>query len=169
MDVSPELSELFCTMLRAGRQEVAQAILSEPDCDVHHRTNGGQTPLHIAAMAFMPGIVALLIVKGADPNVLDDRGRTPLMIAAKAGDDRAVEQLLKRGANPNLVTHQMRWTALMWAARYKRMAVLRQLLAAGGDPAITDKNGHTAADIARKHGAGAFLALLEPTIGLAPL
>ncbi|MGU9982572.1 ankyrin repeat domain-containing protein [Phreatobacter sp. HK31-P] len=164
MDVSPELSELFCTMMRAGRQEVAQAILSEPDCDVQHRTNGGQTPLHIAAMAFMPGIVALLIAKGADPNVLDDRGRTPLMIAAKAGDDRAVEQLLKRGADPNLVTHQMRWTALMWAARYKRTAVLKRLLAAGADPKIQDKNGDTAIDLARKHGPAAALALLEPTI-----
>jgi ankyrin repeat protein len=131
MDVSPELSELFCTMMRASRPEVAQAILSEPDCDVNHRTSGGQTPLHIAAMSFMPGIVALLIAKGADPNALDDRGRTPLMIAAKAGDDRAVERLLKRGANPNLATHQMRWTALMWAARYKRIIVLKQLLANG--------------------------------------
>lgn len=169
MDMSPELSELFCTMMRAGRQEVAQAMLSEPDCDVHHRTNGGQTPLHIAAMSYMPGIVALLIAKGADPNAVDDRGRTPLMIAAKAGDDRAAEQLLKRGANPNLVTRQMRWTAIMWAARYRRMAVLKRLLAAGADPAMSDKNGHSAADIARKHGAGAILALLEPTIDQAPL
>lgn len=169
MDVSPELSELFCTMLRAGRKEVALAILSEPDCDVHHRTSGGQTPLHVAAMAFMPGVVALLIAKGADPNVLDDRGRTPLMIAAKAGDDRTVEQLLKRGANPNLVTHQMRWTALMWAARYKRISVVRRLLTAGADPGIRDKNGHTAADIARKHATSLALELLEPQVDPAPL
>lgn len=168
MDVNPELSELFCTMMRANRPEVAQAMLSEPDCDVHHRSNGGQTPLHIAAASFMPGIVALLIAKGADPNALDDRGRTPLMIAAKVGDDRAAEQLLKRGANPNLVTRQMRWTALMWAARYRRTAVLKRLLANGAEPEIRDKNGHTAADTARKHGATGALALLEPNTHLAP-
>lgn len=162
MDVNPEISELFCTMMRANRPEVAQAMLSEPDCDVHHRSNGGQTPLHIAAASFMPGIVALVITKGADPNALDDRGRTPLMIAAKVGDERAVEQLLKRGANPNLVTRQMRWTALMWAARYRRIAILKRLLAHGAETAIRDKDGRTAADTARRHGAAAALALLEP-------
>lgn len=128
----------------------------------------GQTPLHIAAMSFMPDIVALLMAKGADPNALDDRGTTPLMIAAKAGDDTAAEQLLMRGADPNLVTHRMRWTALMWATRYKRIVVIKRLLASGAAPGIRDKNGHTAADTAKRHKANGVLALLEASSNPAP-
>lgn len=169
MSRNPDLSEFFCTMLRANRAEIAQELLTNPGFDVHHRTNVGQTPLHIAAGSFMPDVVAMLIARGADTNALDDRGTTPLMNAAKAGDDRAAEQLFESGAKPNLVTRQMRWTALMFAARYRRIAVLERLIANGADPELRDRNGHTAADIARKNGLVSAVALLGPGQATAPL
>ncbi|WP_170118378.1 ankyrin repeat domain-containing protein [Phreatobacter oligotrophus] len=100
MDVNADLSELLCTMMRADRRELAQAILMEPDIDVNHRPSGGQTPLHIAAGLFLHGLAAVLLVKGADPNARDQRGRTPLMNAARVGDTRTAAQLLKHRADP---------------------------------------------------------------------
>ncbi|MBL8569571.1 MAG: hypothetical protein JNK84_10850 [Phreatobacter sp.] len=69
MNMDSDLSELLCTMLRSDRAEVAIAILAEPDCDVHQRSSGDQTPLHIAADVHLHGVVALLLVKGADPRI----------------------------------------------------------------------------------------------------
>ncbi len=168
MDVNADLSELFCTMMRADRREVAQAILMEPDIDVNHRSSGGQTPLHIAAELFLHGLAAVLLVKGADANAQDQRGRTPLMNAAKVGDTRTAAQLLKHGADPNLATARFRWTALMWASRYQRTGVMKQLLDAGADTALRDLKGRTAADIARRHAGRAVLRLLEPETTMAP-
>ncbi|MCA0318754.1 MAG: ankyrin repeat domain-containing protein [Proteobacteria bacterium] len=168
MDVNADLSELLCTMLRADRREVAQAILMEPDIDVNHRSSGGQTPLHIAAGLFLHGLAAVLLVKGADPNARDQRGRTPLMNAARAGDTRTASQLLKHGANPDLATTRFRWTALMWASRYQRTGLLKQLLDAGADPALRDLKERSAADIARQYHGNAALRLLEPETTMAP-
>lgn len=161
MDINPAISELLCTMLRSARPEVAQAILSEPDIDVHHRSSGGQTPLHIAAEVFLHGLAALLMAKGADPDAQDDRGRTSLMNSARVGADKVMDQLLKRHADPNLATTRMRWTALMWAARYQRISALQKLLSAGADRTMRDLKGRTAADIARQYGSKVALALLE--------
>jgi ankyrin repeat protein len=44
--------------------------------------------------------VKLLLDRGADPNLADDRGRTPLMIAAERGHAEIVALLLKRGSDP---------------------------------------------------------------------
>lgn len=148
---SSDLSEAFCMLLRANRGAAAHQLLSSAECNVHHLTDMNQTPLHIAAMMFMPAVMELLLAKGADPNALDSRGRTPLMSAARAGDEKAAHQLLMAGADPNVATHQMRWTALMWAVRYKRLSTLKLLLACGADPDLLDKRGHSAADLARNY------------------
>jgi ankyrin repeat protein len=168
MDVNADLSELFCTMMRADRREVAQAILMEPDIDVNHRSSGGQTPLHIAAELFLHGLAAVLLVKGADANARDQRGRTPLMNAAKVGDTKSAAQLLKHGADPNIGTNRFRWTALMWASRYGRTGVIKLLLDAGADRSLQDLKGRTAADIARQYLGKAALKLLEPQTTMAP-
>jgi uncharacterized protein len=165
MDVNPVLSELLCTMIRADRREVAQAILLEPDIDVHHRSSGGQTALHIAAEVFLHGTVALLLAKGADPNVRDDRGRTPLMGAVKVGDERSIDQLLKHSADPNLATNTYRWTALMWAARHQRVTAMKKLLAAGADMQARDSKNRTALDISRQHNCRYSVEFLAKKIG----
>jgi ankyrin repeat protein len=45
--------------------------------------------------------VKLLLDRGADPNLADDRGRTPLMIAAERGHAEIAALLLQRGSDPS--------------------------------------------------------------------
>lgn len=159
--MDPYVSETLCTMLRAGRREVAIALISEPDCDVNHRSNRGQTPLHIAPEAMLHGATALLLVKGAHPNIQDELGRTPLMNAARVGDLKSVQHLLKHRADPNLATHKARWTALMWAARRGQVDVIKALLNAGADPRAVDAKGENALAIARRFKRSAAVAMLS--------
>lgn len=161
--MDPYISETLCTMLRAGRREVAIALISEADCDLNHRSNSGQTPLHIAPEAMLHGVTALLLVKGADPNARDDLGRTPLMTAARTGDLKSVQHLLKHRADPNLATDKARWTALMWAARRGQLDIITALLEAGADAAMVDAKGETALAIARRFKRSAAVALFSDT------
>ena len=79
-------------------------LLIAAGADLHARGNGGQTPLHNAAMtalgcmdAFRADhagklrVAALLIRRGADVNVEDNQGWAPLHIAASARNPRALE------------------------------------------------------------------------------
>lgn len=88
--------------------------------------------------------MALLIAKGADPNVQDDRDRRPLMNAARVGDEKTVVQLLKRGADPNRAKTAMKWTALMWAVRHQRVPIVKHLINVGADPSASETLGRTA-------------------------
>ena len=67
------------------------------------------TALHVAAWKAWPGVVRLLIARGAPVNPPDARGRTPLMLAVKACVDsywtyrrtpESVQALLEAGASP---------------------------------------------------------------------
>lgn len=160
MSTKDEASELLCTMLRNRQFGIASVMLSEWDCDVHHRSIGGQTPLHIAAEVFLDDLVEFLIAKGADPNATDNKGRTPLMGAARVGDEKSVIQLLLHGADPNRITRRMGWTALMWAVRHQRPSVIPHLVAAGADSALVDAKGRTAAGIGKQYRCKAALEAL---------
>ena len=45
-------------------------------------------------------LARLILDKGADPNVAENRGLTPLIMAARVGNTTAAKLLLERGANP---------------------------------------------------------------------
>jgi ankyrin repeat protein len=71
------------------------------------------TALHVAAWKAWPGVVRLLIARGAPVNLPDARGRTPLMLAVKACVDswwtgrrtpESVQALLEAGASTAGVT-----------------------------------------------------------------
>ncbi|KAI9328920.1 ankyrin repeat-containing domain protein, partial [Zopfochytrium polystomum] len=83
-------------------------------------------------------ILALLLDKGGDPNVLDELGSPPLLTAiVEAGVPVAcVRLLLEHGANPDIVTNdpEMPRTALMAAVTMKNAEIVRLLLQHGADP-----------------------------------
>ncbi|MBA4176394.1 MAG: hypothetical protein C0505_07515 [Leptothrix sp. (in: Bacteria)] len=59
----------------------------------------GWTPLHYAACSPEPGIVALLLDRGAQIEASSPNGTTALMMAARYGPEGAVDLLLARGAS----------------------------------------------------------------------
>ena len=80
--------------------------LTDSDIDVNVKRNGGETPLHIAAIFSRYEIAKLLITKGADVNVKNDLGWTPLHKAAYSFSEepqkiRTIELLIAKGANVN--------------------------------------------------------------------
>jgi len=59
---------------------------------------GSCTPLHLAALHGHLEVARVLLVKGADPNAIDECGLTPLHWAASHGHDAVVSSLLSHGA-----------------------------------------------------------------------
>ncbi len=86
--------------------------------DWYHRHH----PLHHAAYWSKPGIAAMLLRMGADPNARAGLGRTPLHIHPVARDAVVIEMLLTHGADPTLVDE---WEATpLHYAESKRAAEL---------------------------------------------
>jgi ankyrin repeat protein len=113
------------------------------DVPVDARDRDGMTPLFRAAARADETQLAALLARGADPDATvvrwdGDSGWTPLMIASAQGHRAIVERLLGAGADVNRRNGEGR-TALAWAAFYQRSAVVRVLLAAGGDPLAADR------------------------------
>lgn len=87
----------------------------------------------------------------------------PLTIAAGNGDVTEVRRLLVEGADPNAFD-STGWTALMWAARFGRVAAIGTLIGGGADPNLPDRgrNGWNALMFAtHTRNDGALRALLD--------
>ncbi|MBM4040245.1 MAG: ankyrin repeat domain-containing protein [Planctomycetes bacterium] len=101
------LDEVNQTPLHAaaflGYDDIAATLIAA-GADLKARGNGGQTPLHNAAIAYVPctpiphagrlRVAALLIKRGADLNARNSQGWTPLHVAASA--DRPLGLQLSR-------------------------------------------------------------------------
>jgi ankyrin repeat protein len=53
------------------------AALVGAGADVNHQDNNGQTPLHRSVWAIRPEVVSALLVRGADPSIIDREGKRP--------------------------------------------------------------------------------------------
>lgn len=61
----------------------------------------GNTPLHYACEWKLNSAVALLLEKGANPNIQNSNGETPLFSAVKANSPSTIQLLLDKGADKN--------------------------------------------------------------------
>lgn len=121
--------------LAAERDNLAVAILLlDRGADVHSRSDGGRTPLHLASRSASASMVEMLLERArADPNAQTAKGRTPLHYAASKAEDGDEE----------------------------RREVLRVLRDWGADPEIEDRDGETARDVAQKRGHWDAVATLR--------
>lgn len=151
----------------AARQFEAAKWLLEQGADVNATTEGGRSPLHIAAEAGEQELLALLLAQDgkAKPNLQDRNGYAPLHVAAQGGQPESCATLLGGGADVNLKAHEDKAlgaeTALMIAVRKlqpgnrdkalrKAMPeVVRVLLEGGADTEPRGPMGDTVLDQAR--------------------
>ena len=115
-------------------------------CNVHPCSDF--TPLADAARAGDVAGIQRLISHGADPNEIAGQNRwTPLLHAIHKGQVGSVNALLDGGADINRVSGNG-VTPLMMAAGYGYTNIVELLLRRGADPAIADRHGATALDLA---------------------
>ena len=108
---------------------------------------GNSSALHMAIKKNNIEIVKLLLLYGADPNILDSGYCSALHWAATKGNLAAVKLLLEAQVNPNL-QDLAKSTALHEAVRRSYYDIIKILLEFGADPNLQDIEGNTAYDLA---------------------
>jgi uncharacterized protein len=120
----------------------------------------------IAAVADDEATLAVLLELGASAKLITSRyDGTALIAAAHLGHDGVVRQLIKAGAPLDHVNN-LHWTALIEAVvlgdggkRHQR--VVQDLLAAGANTQLTDRDGRTPLALARSRGYVEMVRQLE--------
>ena len=107
----------------------------------------GNTPLHWASLIDSPGLIQVLLSRGADSNKKATIGQlTPLHKAAMNGSLNALILLLEHGAQVN-ARAIMGNTPLHYAALCGQVNAAQLLLSYGADSNIVNNMGHTPFDI----------------------
>lgn len=104
-------------------------------------TRTGRTPLHIAAMANAPKLIAALVAAGADVEARDREGLTALHAAAYTNRPAAIAALLEAGADLNARNHDG-VTPLLYASSVSPAAMV-MLVESGADFGVRDVLGRT--------------------------
>ena len=130
-------------MVRSSLEKGARPDAQDPD---------GRTALMMASYNGHFEMVHLLLEHGAKAGLQDHFGRTALMYAASGPFPETVRLLLDTGADENRQDKEEGFTALMYAAAEGQTKVVQVLLAHGANAPITDKDGDTALDFAKKNG-----------------
>jgi ankyrin repeat protein len=141
-----------------GMRELA-ALLIKAGTSVAARSNSGETALHLAALQPDPWFVELLLAAKADPRARNDDGETPLHWAALSGNTATAERLIARGADPNIADIRGN-LPLHGAADGGELETVKVLLRHTANRAARNREGRSAAEIARERGHGAIERLL---------
>lgn len=154
-------SPLALAVAGGDREEVDILLEGGAHPDLPTDSNGG-TPLLNALAAGEFDIAQRLIAEGSDVHAATDGGATALYELSRAalpatGAQRAEQVqlallLIDRGVVFDAPMGVARVTALMMAAVRGNAALVRALLARGADSRLTDTQGGTALDFARKKG-----------------
>ncbi len=131
-------------------ERVADILKAKPDLarakDGYH-----STPLHWAARNGHQQVVELLLVDGAEVNVVSRYGSTPLHLAAEYGREAVTRLLLAKGAQLDL-KGRYGSTPLHWAARNGHTTVVELLMAHKADVNAVNGRGLTPLRVALKYG-----------------
>lgn len=142
----------------------ATEILSKPGTVIvdTRDVSTGETALHIVTKRRDTTWLSFLLSRGAKPDVRDRDGNTPLLLAAQIGFLDGADLLLKRRAMVDSTNGQGE-TPLILAVQQRDVAFVRLLLAAGANPAKTDRaTGLSALGYAaRDPRAGVILKMLQ--------
>jgi ankyrin repeat protein len=149
----------------ARRHEVIRA-LAQAGADLGALEDDRYDAVTIAAVADDEATLALLLKLGASARLTTSRyDGTALIAAAHLGHDGVVRRLIGAGAPLDHVNN-LHWTALIEAVvlgdggpRHQR--VVHDLLEAGANTQLSDRDGRTPLALARARGYTAMVELLE--------
>jgi ankyrin repeat protein len=111
----------------------------------------GFSSIHLASMFGHTDIVAYLVAKGQDVDLLDKQGMTPLMHAALRVKNRDPTQLLiQLGAQVNLQNPTNKFTSLHYAIAGSNREAIQILLDAGAKTDIRNLDNETPYDLVAK-------------------
>jgi ankyrin repeat protein len=109
-----------------GFETAEAAALIDGGVDVNATDSKGTYPLMLAcSYKDNDEMIALLLEKGADPNIFGPNGETPLGLASKYSL-KAVQMLVEKGADVN-AKHEKGFTALWWAQKFEQPEIARFL------------------------------------------
>ena len=105
-------------------------------------------PIHYACLNGHSDIAEILVQNGADVNIIGYCRHTPLHYACskKRGNRKVIRKLISMGADVNRMGHDG-WTPLMVLAENCLTGTMKELIDAGADKTIKNKNNNTAKDI----------------------
>ena len=86
----------------SGHSECSEMLMTL-GADVHACDRSGQSVLHHAAIKDMPECMALLIERGAHPDIKNYEGNTPLILALKGQCVDSVSVLIQNGCDLNVM------------------------------------------------------------------
>lgn len=132
-------------------KDLVNYLLTVSDINVNTQDDDGLTPLMAAVISEDINIVKpFLKASGVDLNVQDNEGRTALIFGATNGKDDIVKVLI---ADPRIklnIQDISGNSALIWSAYKGHEKVAKALLDVKADTELTDNQGKTARDYAKK-------------------
>eukprot|EP01001_Neometanema_parovale_P006345 NODE_2711_length_1358_cov_71.780567_g2575_i0.p1 GENE.NODE_2711_length_1358_cov_71.780567_g2575_i0~~NODE_2711_length_1358_cov_71.780567_g2575_i0.p1 ORF type:complete len:397 (+),score=69.83 NODE_2711_length_1358_cov_71.780567_g2575_i0:90-1280(+) len=189
MEEGADLAGLLRGAACSGNEEALRmAFVERVDINQMDKDGEGQRPIHLAAARGSERIVELLLRFRANVNVEDGNGQTPLSYcdhhnhlkvakrlikagadlggllrgAARFGSCVSIERALSARVDVNQRSTEGGRTALHQAVLGKSVQAVKLLLAAKGDPTVSDTKGLSAIDSALQVGDSHVVMTLEP-------
>eukprot|EP00752_Nemacystus_decipiens_P006565 g5911.t1 len=149
--------------IRGGHGEIASDLVDGGAALDTKHADDGDTPLHAAARHGETEVAELLLLKGADKDVLNFSKETPLYLAAFLGNSAIALALLAAGADTSLRCRYNKTLVIHIAARQGSVEILRAVIERGMDVDDVEEAGnYTALHFAsRYNNAGCIDVLLE--------
>lgn len=146
----PAGSEDLCEAVKKGDlAKVKELVLADKE-SLGTKTEGGQTPLHLAAGAGNRPIIQFLIGQGADIDARDNQGNTPLHSAVSSKQVGIAKFLLAKGADVKIKNGQ-NMPVIVAALMSGSTELIGLILDAG-----QDVNENIEGDMKLIHGAAVF-------------
>ena len=126
----------------------AIAYMADQGVSLDVKDSGGDTPLHIALEHWAEGNVDVLLERGANPNLVNEKGETCLSMAKYS--PHTVRQLLKFGADVKLGDCPFIFDAI----DMMDLGVVADVLSKGGDPtapSVGDRSARAGVASGRLH------------------
>jgi hypothetical protein len=157
------LRDIFDAVSGNDFKGLGDALQQDPLLACGREKGTYNTLLHWTATYRQRLLIEPLLTAGADVNAVNKIGRTPLFAAVGHDWQTVARDLIAAGA---ALDHKDKngTTPLMHAMRCSTTRMALFLLDAGANPALTDNDGKTAADLARGSGLNAQAGALEAAI-----